>query len=281
MPASWTEREVQAIVEDYFDMLRRELRGKAFNKTEHRRNLVPKLNGRTEQSIEFKHANISAALRDMGYPFISGYKPRSNYQRALLPQAIRQFLEDHRGFEQLVRDDVAANAAEPTVADILSVLDAPPTVDSAVPQVREKREPYGRMRDYVALEAANQSLGLAGEHFVLKFERARLNHVGRAKLADSIEHVSVTQGDAAGFDIHSYDEDGSDRFIEVKTTRYGKYTPFFITANELRFSQTHPREYHLYRPFLFRRQPRLFELPGSPEDFCRIEPVEYRASFVA
>ncbi|NQT40444.1 MAG: DUF3883 domain-containing protein [Planctomycetes bacterium] len=106
-------------------------------------------------------------------------------------------------------------------------------------------------------------------------------HAGRDRLADGIEHVSVTQGDGLGFDIHSYNADDTDRFIEVKTTRYGKYTPFFLTTNELEFAETHRERYLICRPFSFRRQPKLFELPGSPRDSCHIEPTEYRASFVA
>ena len=282
MPLDWREREVRAIVEDYFDMLRQEIAGRDFNKSQHRRQLVARLDDRSGPSIEFKHCNISAALRDMGYPFIAGYKPRSNYQRTLLPPAIRSYLAEHPEIDRLVSEDVVAPADELSVDDILSLLEGPPELDHRPRQVREPREPYGRGPvDYVAREAANQSLGLAGERFVLNFERARLIHAGRDRLADTIEHVSVTRGDAAGFDIRSYNDDGSDRFIEVKTTRYNKYTPFFLTANELQFAQDHSAHYRLCRPFSFRRQPRLFELPGTPTDFCHIEPTEYRASFVA
>jgi len=281
MLSPWSEHEVQAIVEDYFDMLRLEIQGADFNKSEHRRELGGHLDHRSGPSIEFKHANISAALRDLGYPFISGYKPRSNYQRALLPSAIQQYLVTHPEIDRLIREDVVADPDAITVTDILSLLEAPPDLENAGPRVRESRESYGRYRDYVAMEAANQSLGLAGERFVLNFERARLMHAGRDRLADGIEHVSVTQGDGLGFDIHSYNADDTDRFIEVKTTRYGKYTPFFLTTNELEFAETHRERYLICRPFSFRRQPKLFELPGSPRDSCHIEPTEYRASFVA
>ncbi len=282
MPTSWTEREVQAIVEDYFDMFLLEISGRAFNKSEHRREILERLDDRSGPSVEFKHCNISAALRDMGYPFIAGYKPRSNYQRTLLPIAIQSYLAEHPEIDCLVSEDVVAPADEPSVVDILSLLEGPPELDQRPRQVREPGAAYGGGPvDYVAREAANQSLGLAGERFVLNFERARLIHAGQDRLADTIEHVSVTRGDAAGFDIRSYNDDGSDRFIEVKTTRYNKYTPFFLTANELQFAQDHSTHYRLCRPFSFRRQPRLFELPGSPADFCRIEPTEYRASFVA
>jgi len=71
----WSHVEVDATVADYFEMLRLELLGEPYNKSEHRRRLLPHLKGRTQASIELKHANISAVLFEMGIPFIDGYKP--------------------------------------------------------------------------------------------------------------------------------------------------------------------------------------------------------------
>jgi len=89
--------------------------------------------------------------------------------------------------------------------------------------------------------------------------------LGQESLADKIEYVAKTQGDGAGFDILSFEPDGTDRFIEVKTTKYGKYSPFFITANELKFSERNQKHYHLHRIFQFRNDPHLFSVPGSVE----------------
>jgi hypothetical protein len=41
----WSEQEVGLIVADYFTMLEKELLGKSFSKSEHRRSLTPKLGG--------------------------------------------------------------------------------------------------------------------------------------------------------------------------------------------------------------------------------------------
>ena len=54
---------------------------------------------------------------------------------------------------------------------------------------------------------------------------------------------------------HSYEETGRDRFVEVKTTRYGKRTPFYISAGEIRFSKANSDAYQLYRVFEFRERP--------------------------
>jgi hypothetical protein len=104
----WSAHEVRLIVADYFAMLARELLGKDYSKAEHRRALLPQLGGRSDGSVEYKHANISAVLTEQGLPYSEGYKPRGNYQ-ALLAQEVDAFLDQHPSFlEQL--------AAAPTVS---------------------------------------------------------------------------------------------------------------------------------------------------------------------
>ena len=92
-----------------------------------------------------------------------------------------------------------------------------------------------------------------------------------------VDQVSSTIGPHAGFDILSFENNGSDRFIEAKTTKYGKNTPFFVTPNELNFSREHSSKYFLYRVFNFRKAPRIFTLHGYLENLCKIEPSEYTA----
>ena len=65
MAGNWTESEIEAIVKDYFDMLRDEQRGLVFNKSEHRRALVARIS-RTPSAIERKHMNISAVMNSLG-----------------------------------------------------------------------------------------------------------------------------------------------------------------------------------------------------------------------
>lgn len=84
----WRQSEVELVVSDYLAMLMLELAGQPFNKTAHRRQLQQRLPGRSSGSIEFKHANISAVMLELGYPYIRGYQPRSNFQRSVLVDAV-------------------------------------------------------------------------------------------------------------------------------------------------------------------------------------------------
>ncbi len=280
MAKNWSDSEVEAIVGDYFDMLASEVVGRTYNKSEHRRAMIDRLDGRSEGSIERKHQNISAVLIGMGIPCIDGYKPLRNYQ-SVLPQAVADYLARHPEFEVLLSTVDETPIAVPSVPDILAVLeDAPEPLGPLSPPGAVAETPPVWMptpTNYLAREAQLQDLGKAGERFVMNFERARLIHFGRDNLADRIEHVAETEGPVAGYDIRSFEPDGSDLFIEAKTTKYGKYTPFFVTRNEMGFSERHRRQYALYRVFKFRAAPRLFTLRGYLEDHCLVTPTQYIA----
>lgn len=109
------------------------------------------------------------------------------------------------------------------------------------------------------------------------YERARLMRSGHEGLAAKIEHTSLVRGDHEGYDILSFEENGSERLIEVKTTKYGKETPFFVTRNEVSVSETNASQYYLYRMFSFREAPRLYTLPGSITTSCRLSAATYFA----
>jgi len=279
MADPWSDSEVEAAVADYFRMLRLELTGHKYNKTEHRRALKELLDHRSDGSVELKHQNISAVLIEMGIPYIDGYKPRFNYQRSLLPAAVTDYLRNNPQIQELFAADSEAAPQVPGVDDFLSAWEEPPASDERKAQaVREPGVIYNPGGvNYLEREARNRSLGEAGEQFVINFERARLIRAGKESLAESIEQVSTTVGPSAGFDIRSFEEDGTDRFIEAKTTKYGKNTPFFVTSNEVRFSRENSSSYFLYRLFHFRESPRLFALHGNVADRCILEPSEFKA----
>ena len=257
MAGNWSREEVEATVSDYLAMFSAELRAEPYSKASHRRGLLPLLQGRSEGAIERKHGNISAVLIELGYPYIDGYKPFRNYQQ-LLFDVVSSRLDASPEVENLVAADVVAEAVPQAVDGILDALVAAPPSPTKANQVRETppgayRAPALRPRvNYLQRESENASLGAAGELFVLEYERARLLAVGKERLAGRVEHVSETRGDGDGFDILSFEESGRDRLIEVKTTKYGASTPFFVSANEVRVSERESDRYQLYRVFAFR-----------------------------
>lgn len=279
--ADWSEDEVRLVVADYFAMLEKELLGQPLNKTEHRKALAPLLGGRSNPSIEFKHANISAVLAGQGLPYIDGYKPRGNYQ-ALLGQGVAAFLERNPDFLDRL---AAAPALNPVAApatgplDLNAIIEDPPEPVVAPAAAKPWLSRRGRRIDFVERDAANRRLGRLGEEFVVRLERHRLRTAGRDDLAARVRWVADEIGDGLGFDVLSYDGgDESERLVEVKTTGLGKHFPFYVTATEVRCSEDVPEQFHLFRVFDFSREPRLYILPGSLRSTCRLEPTAFWAT---
>lgn len=277
MAEDWSREEVEAVVADYLAMLASELGGEPYNKAAHNRALQRVLGRRTHGSIERKHQNISAVLIDLGFPYIEGYKPLGNYQD-LLRSVIEDRLDGERRLQEIVASAVVARPPAPRLpSDLLTIeVPAPAGVeDSYAFRDRAPRRQTSAKRDYLAIEARNASLGLEGERLVLRFEHERLWRAGQRKLADRIEHVSQTRGDGLGYDILSYEADGRERFVEVKTTRFGEMTPFFVSRNEVRASGEIGDQYQLCRVFTFAREPRLFALHGPLAHTCNLDPIEF------
>jgi hypothetical protein len=86
---AWSPEKNGLIVAEYFAMLCKEVHARPYSKAEHRRALRPRLNGRSDGSIEFKHQNISAALKGLGEAWIPGYKAAFNFQMPLADAVVR------------------------------------------------------------------------------------------------------------------------------------------------------------------------------------------------
>lgn len=91
----------------------------------------------------------------------------------------------------------------------------------------------GVKKDYEKEARIYKSLGEQGEKLVKQLEIQRLRNAGRFDLADKIVIVA-DQSDKYGYDILSFDEDGTERHIEVKATKAKVGTAnFFLTSFEL------------------------------------------------
>ena len=277
---NWSREEVEVVVADYLDMLHQELKGVRVNKADHNRRLQASLPGRSHGSVEFKHQNISAVLLETGYPSVSGYKPRGNYQD-LLRTVVTERIAAADHLRTLTAAAVEAPVETvPEVDDLLSLLVAPPSPSArreTYEQTRERRATMPRVVNWLERESRNRSLAGAGEKLALEFEHRRLWRAKRRDLAERVEHMSVTKGDGLGFDILSFESNGDERLIEVKTTGFGPMTPFFASRNEVAVSEERANAYFIYRLFAFRKEPRMFHLRGSLRATCILEPVQYAA----
>ena len=269
----WSDWEIDLIVADYFDMLKHDLAGQPYVKAAHNealQQLIP----RNRKSIEFKHCNISAVLVRLGITPIHGYRPLANFQNALI-DGVERYLS-----QQGEPVFAAASATASKIADPADLwVGPPPSPSSDADKETAALRRLVRKFDPAERDARNRALGKQGEELILKHERAHLLKHGRKDLERKLEWTSEVRGDGAGYDIRSFDLDGSERLIEVKTTNGSALTPFFLSDNERTFSMERPDAFRLMRLHDFHKGPKAFELMPPLDQWVKLMPATYRASF--
>lgn len=273
-PGEWSEKELRQVVSDYFEMWREEQTGQPYSQAEHRSRLIENGLKRFRNLIDLKYRNVSAVLLEEGLPFIADYKPESNYD---------QLLRD------IVREHISTNEA--ALEAILQTVDWLDAKSEAIefshwrvppPQLPGDQAPESLTRrasniDYSAREEKNRPLGRSGERIVLEYERWRLENAGRKDLSERIRCIAELDRAGLGYDIRSFDEDGTAIFIQVKTTRGGIEMPFLISANEVKAATEFGGRYRIYRVFNFPRDPRVYIQSGPLIDCFDLSPRLFEA----
>jgi hypothetical protein len=274
----WQDGELDLILADYFAMLTDELAGRPYVKAHHRASLMAQL-GRTDGSVEFKHMNVSAVLGELGYPTIAGYRPRSNYQDAIIA-AVERYLDAHPDLRAALdegpveREQLAQTAETPGLFE-----EDAPTRGQAPWHRHPEMARLVRKFDPSERDARNRALGRDGESLIFEAEQVRLRTADRADLARRVRWVSQEDGDGAGYDILSFNLAGQERLLEVKTTRGMRTTPFLLTSNEHALSAERPEAFRIHRLYDFSKTPRLFKLRPPLEEAVWLRPEVYRAFF--
>ncbi|WEK45256.1 MAG: DUF3883 domain-containing protein [Candidatus Andeanibacterium colombiense] len=278
MAGDWTDEQNDAIVADYFAMLAADIVGRAYSKAEHNRRLEAMI-GRPRGSIEYKHQNISAVLKGLGEDWIPGYKPAFNFQASLVDAVVRWLQHHPDWLAPAVRMAMGSSPAALREEAMLWIGPPPTHSNAPPPDELEQMTAIARKYDVAERDARNRALGLAGEERVLAHERASLLAAGRTDLAERIRWVSHVDGDGAGYDILSFDTDGSNRLIEVKTTNGWERTPFHISRNELAVAEERRADWWLVRLWNFTREPKAFELRPPLEARVSLMATNYQANF--
>lgn len=304
----WSVDELDAIVAEYFAMLSAQSAGQTFVKAQRARALDARI-GRGAKSIEFKHMNISAVLTELGMPIIRGYRPMTNYQRAIFP-ALERYLDAHpeawgiglaladtrsgfsdqaaapfsspwngEGDREAVEGATPPSPPGPLVSGGILPITVPPPLGPGRKPRPEGLARIVRKYDPAARDHRNRALGRLGEERVLRHEDAYLRAHDRPDLARKIEWTSQERGDGTGYDIRSFDPAGRERLIEVKATRGGPATDFFLTRTEREVSTERPDAWRLYRLHDLAAAPGLFQLKPPLEAAVTLTPETWRAGF--
>jgi len=134
--------------------------------------------------------------------------------------------------------------------------------------------------DYEQENRRLRKLGDRGEKLVFDEEVRFLKGNGRTDLAEKVQRVSLIS-DSYGYDILSFELDGTPKYIEVKTTtsKIGR-TSFYISSNELEVSKS-IENYYFYIVFEVKSAfPKIWKVKDmfQPKyrDKMLIEPVNYK-----
>ena len=132
-----------------------------------------------------------------------------------------------------------------------------------------------------AIQKTREQIGLAGENWVVDFEKGSLNNSGHRELAEKVERISQANI-AAGFDVLSYEFNGGEKFIEVKTTALSKLE-FFLSSNELDVAKEFKSRYWIYFLSEIYGVPRLAKIRNPAIEVGKtlsLTPSNYRAQLL-
>ncbi|MEO6754357.1 MAG: DUF3883 domain-containing protein [Chthoniobacteraceae bacterium] len=133
--------------------------------------------------------------------------------------------------------------------------------------------------DFTASQARREYLGDLGEAIAFEAEQTRLCTAGRADLADAVRIVSADH--RLGYDIASFDADGSPRHIEVKAVGgSGNRMDFYVTENERRKSTELPNYWFYLVQKAESPRPHIRYAPAHSLPPDALVPVVYRASIL-
>jgi len=132
-----------------------------------------------------------------------------------------------------------------------------------LPEPKEKGKSKGTKIDYSNRSRKFKRIGDRGKQIVLRAERQYLKKNGRKDLADLVDQISE-RDDSVGYDIKSYELDGTEKLIEVKSTlrKIGK-SNVFLSANELQVAENENNYYFYIIYEVDSKRPKIWRIKSS------------------
>ncbi len=138
---------------------------------------------------------------------------------------------------------------------------------------------FGKKTDFIKKARRDAAVGQLAEELVLNYEKQYLLENGYPLLAEKVKWVAK-KADGFGYDVLSYNVDGTKKYIEVKATSLSKTNPFDISANEVKTSTKYKEDYWIYRVYYINSEnPKFFKIKGSIEDTFELVPTSFKAYF--
>lgn len=135
-----------------------------------------------------------------------------------------------------------------------------------------------RKIDYQKQNEINQKIGKLGELLALEWEKSKLIREGLNQYIENIVQVSQFD-DSLGYDIISFNNDGSNKYIEVKTTTRNGKSPFYLTETEIKAINLFDN-YYIYRVYDFNEEDNsgkiyIIDCKKNIHKYYELKPISY------
>lgn len=143
----------------------------------------------------------------------------------------------------------------------------------------ERRAP--KKIDFLKLNETRHHTGSLGEIYALEWEKRRLEKIGFSNHVKKVVHMSKID-DSVGYDILSFCDDGSPKYIEVKTTTESYNSPFYLTETEIS-ALDRLNNFFIYRIYDFNLDTGsgsifVINCDIDMEKYYTMQPITYRVS---
>lgn len=226
-----------------------------------------KLNKEQKEVIE-KHIP-----QDLRWKSIS-FEQIEHYNWDLLLEESSSFIVDNISvYDNLVALAWGDKTVERVFTNFLQKQPAPKEGLSELPQIMPKFQ--GTTKDFIREAIQKKEIGEAGESLVIQYEKSNLSSFGLSDFAGRVKKVK----DGMGYDILSFNKDGSTKYIEVKTTTRDATVPFDLSLNEYLFAQDNEENYYIYRLYNYYDECNTadFYIIHKPLDRLLFQPTSFRA----
>jgi hypothetical protein len=135
--------------------------------------------------------------------------------------------------------------------------------------------------DFNKKQQTNKQTGEAGEFFAIQWEKNKLEREGMIEFIDRVIQVSINT-DSLGYDILSFNKDGSKKYIEVKTTTDNFNSPFYLTETEI-IAMNKYDNYYIYRIYNFDSESKngklfIINCKNDMEKYYKMRPVSFKVT---
>ena len=149
---------------------------------------------------------------------------------------------------------------------------------------KEKHTNKNKNKNKNSRPTLNIETGIQGENYVYKYEVNKLKKHGRDDLAKKVVKQCEDKTCFPGYDIKSFDIDGNEIYIEVKSSKSMSKKNFYISSNEIKAAKKYKKNYFIYRVVNSLTNPKIpYRIPDPlkrrKEGQIKIEPHTYEISF--